>query len=231
MRFVLQKITQPISPLSLSRKRLRLILVRHIQQAIFRNGLYKAWLASSGCRLNSVTELLEYVDSWSIRWLLVHDDVIKWKHFPRYWPFVRGIHRSPVNSPHKGQWRGALMFSLICAQINGWINNGEAGDLRPNHAHYDVTVMYHCERMNPPLIKKHDDVVKWKHFPRYWPFVRGINRSPELWCFLWFAPEQTVCKQSRRRWFDTPSRSLWHHCNEYGWWWTGGAFWRKFRII
>ena len=45
---------------------------------------------------------------------IVHDDVIKWKHFPRYWPFVRGIHRSPVNSPHKGQWRGALMFTLIC---------------------------------------------------------------------------------------------------------------------
>ena len=44
-----------------------------------------------------------------------HDDVITWKHFPRYWPSVRGIHRSPVNSPHKGQWRGALMFSLICA--------------------------------------------------------------------------------------------------------------------
>ena len=45
----------------------------------------------------------------------VHDDVIKWKHFPRYCPFVRGIHRWPVNSPHKAQWRGALMFSLICA--------------------------------------------------------------------------------------------------------------------
>ena len=43
-----------------------------------------------------------------------HDDVIKWKQIPRYWPFVPGIHRSPVNSPHKGQWRGALMFSLIC---------------------------------------------------------------------------------------------------------------------
>ena len=38
------------------------------------------------------------------------DDVIKWKHFLRYWPFVRGIHRSPVNSPRRGQWRGALMF-------------------------------------------------------------------------------------------------------------------------
>ena len=46
---------------------------------------------------------------------------IKWKHFPRYWPFVRGIHRPPVNSPHKGQWRRALMFSLICAWINGWV--------------------------------------------------------------------------------------------------------------
>ena len=43
----------------------------------------------------------------------VHDDVIKWKHFPRYWPFVRGIHRPPVNSPHKGQWRGALMFFYL----------------------------------------------------------------------------------------------------------------------
>ena len=39
--------------------------------------------------------------------ILQYDDVIKWKHFPRYWPFLRGIHRSPVNSPHKEQWRGA----------------------------------------------------------------------------------------------------------------------------
>ena len=61
--------------------------------------------------------------------------------FPRYWPFVRGIQRAPVNSPHKGQWRGALMFSLICTWINGWINNREAGDLRRHRAHYDVTVM------------------------------------------------------------------------------------------
>ena len=70
-----------------------------------------------------------------------HDDVIKWKHFPRNWPFVRGIHRSPVNSPHKGQWRGALMFALICVWINGWVNNREAGDLRRHRAHYDVIVM------------------------------------------------------------------------------------------
>ena len=70
-------------------------------------------------------------------------DVIKWKHFPRYWPFVRGIHRSPVNYPHKGQWRGSLMFSLIYA-LNKWLN------------------------------------IQW------WGW-----------------------------WFETPSRSLWHHCNVY----------------
>ena len=64
--------------------------------------------------------------------LFKHDDVSKWEHFPRHWPFVRGIHRSPVNSPHKGQWREALMFSLI--SINVWVNN-EAGDWRRHHAH------------------------------------------------------------------------------------------------
>ena len=73
--------------------------------------------------------------------ILTHDDVIKWKHFPRNWPYVRGIHRSPVISPHKGQWRGALMFSVICVWINGWVNNREAGDLRRHRAHYHVSVM------------------------------------------------------------------------------------------
>ena len=70
-----------------------------------------------------------------------HDDVIKWKHFPRNCPFVWGIHLSPANSPHKGQWRGALMFSLLCAWINAWVNNREAGDFTRHHAHYNVIVM------------------------------------------------------------------------------------------
>ena len=70
-----------------------------------------------------------------------HDDVIKWKHFPRHWTFVRGIHRSPVNSPHKGHWRGALLFSLICA------------------------------------------------------FNKRLSKRSWGW------------------WFETPSRSLWRHCN------------------
>ena len=61
-------------------------------------------------------QLLAWV-CWMIK-LSFHDDVIKWKHFPCYWPFVRGIHRSPVNSPHECQWRRTLMFSLICAWID-----------------------------------------------------------------------------------------------------------------
>ena len=52
---------------------------------------------------------------------------------------------TPVNSPHKGQWRGALIFSLICPRTNSWANDGGAGDLRRHRAHYDVIVM----TMNP----------------------------------------------------------------------------------
>ena len=63
----------------------------------------------------------------------------QWKHFLCYWPFVRGILQSPVVSPHKGQWRGSLMFSLICAWTNGWTNTRDGGYLRPHRARYDVT--------------------------------------------------------------------------------------------
>ena len=66
-----------------------------------------------------------------------HDDVMKWNHFPRYRHFVRGIHQSPVNFPPKG----ALMFSLICAWTNGWVNNRDACNLRRHRTDYDVTVM------------------------------------------------------------------------------------------
>ena len=54
---------------------------------------------------------------------------------------MRGIHWSPVDPPHKGQWFGALMFSLICAWTNSWANNRDVDDLRRHRAHYDVTVM------------------------------------------------------------------------------------------
>ena len=52
-----------------------------------------------------------------------------------------GIHWSLVNSPHKGQWRGALMFSLICAWINGCVNNREVDYLGRHRVHYGGIVM------------------------------------------------------------------------------------------
>ena len=58
-------------------------------------------------------------------------------------PLCGGNQRSPVDFPHKGQWRGALMFSLICARINGWLNNREADELKRHRAHHDVIRMHY----------------------------------------------------------------------------------------
>ena len=71
-------------------------------------------------------------------------------------------------------------------------------------------------------VTTYDDVIKWKPFPRYWPFVhRSLvvtltkASDAELWCFLWSASKQKVGYiHSRRRWFETPSRPSWHHGNE-----------------
>ena len=126
---------------------------------------------------DAIMKFSSCLTSSSIPWFLnmmimhgsPHDDVIKWKHFPRYWPYARWIHRSPVNSPHKGQWRGALMFTLICTRINGWVNNRVAGDLRRHRAHSDVNVMTTVIHMT----------TSWHgiFFPNCRPFVRGIHWS------------------------------------------------------
>ena len=93
----------------------------------------------------------------------IHDDVIKWKHFPLYWPFVWGIHQSPVNSHHIGQWRGTLMFPLICAWTTGWVNNRDAGDLRRHRDYYDVTVMT-CGSPERTAIVTSKSTVEWNIF-------------------------------------------------------------------
>ena len=86
------------------------------------------------------------------------DDVIKWKHFPRYWPFVRGIHRSPVNSSHKGQWPGALMFSLICA-LNERLSKQSWGRWFETSSY---PLWRHCNgvplRVNPWYIKSQQEI-------------------------------------------------------------------------
>ena len=111
---------------------------------------------------------------------MYHDDVIKWKHYPRYWPFVRGIHRSTVNSPHKGHWRGTLKFSLIYIWINDWVNNREAGDLRRYRANYDIIVMqwyklpihvaysFHSNGLRSCL-QEFNTACLWRHaYKHYW---------------------------------------------------------------
>ena len=113
-----------------------------IKRYIIKCTTYSVIITSAGYISNyELSVTLHTSPSW-VSYVVSHDDVIKWKHFPRYWPFVRGIHRSPVNSPHKGQWCGALMFSLICTRINGWANNLEAVDLRCHRAYYDVSVIF-----------------------------------------------------------------------------------------
>ena len=125
-------------------------------------------------------------------WLLFsmcHDDVIKWKQFPRYWPFVRGIHRSPVNSPHKGQWRGALMCSLICPRINDWVNTREAGDLRRHPAHCDVILMCIAVKDRWCVIASRAKAIK----------ISGYEKKPPIPlmnCDLghhWFGPWGVCC--------------------------------------
>ena len=140
-----------------------------------------------------------------------HDDVIKWKHFPHNWPFVRGIQRSPVNSPHKGQWRGALMLSLIWVWINDWVNNREAGDLRRYRAHYDVIVMsiviIACRKLQRSYTVRfiytyrHQDwyvvfpcgilfmynAYTWGTVPRsYWGTIKRINKGYCIKLMCWY---------------------------------------------
>ena len=73
---------------------------------------------------------------------------------------------------------------------------------------------------------QNDDVIKRKHFPRYWPFVRGIHRWPvntptpkrpvtrRFDAFFDLRLNKRLSKKSRCRWFVTSSRSLWCHCND-----------------
>ena len=131
------------------------------------------------------------------------DDVIKWKHFQRYWTFVLGIHRSSVNSSHKSQWRGA--FSLICAWINAWVNDREAGDLRRHRAHpwwrHQMETFFSLLAIcagNSPV-------------PGEVPTQRPVTRS--FYVFFDLRPNKRLSKQSWGWWFETLSRPLWRHRN------------------
>ena len=131
-------------------------------------------------------------------YLWINKQYIKWKHFPRYWPFVREIHRSPVNSPHKGQRREHWMFSLTCAlnkrlSKQSWVWWFEM----PTHS-------------------------LWRHRNDNWPnstvttgFPSQISSNAELSCFLFAFTYKLLHKPSSYCWLHTPHVALiWRHCNE-----------------
>ena len=114
-----------------------------------------------------------------------------WRHqikpFPRYWSFVRGIRRSTVNSPHKGQWRGALMFLWSALWINNWVNNREAGDLRRHRTHYYVIVMIH---------HRDDKNHIQKSYPKISTFIitqTDIYHKIHCWNWLWGPKTVLIC--------------------------------------
>ena len=84
---------------------------------------------------------------------LVHDDAMTWKRNRRYWPFVRGIHRWPVDSHHKGPLTRALMVSFMLVLTNSWTNTRVAVDLR-HHAARVIMVMsllwFSCRQSRTP---------------------------------------------------------------------------------
>ena len=162
-----------------------------------------------------------------------HDDVIKWKHFPRDLPFVRGIYRSPVDSSRKGQWRAALMFLLICAGTNGGANNRDVGDFRRHRTHYDVIVMYPyhtglCQNTGLIIRSVPVPVEWWRHqmeafsaslaicagkspVTGEFPAQRPVTRSVDV--FFDMRPNIRLNKQLWCWWFETSSRPLWRYCN------------------
>ena len=108
--------------------------------------------------------------SWRSTMTKNDDDVIKWEHFLRYWPFVRGT----------------LMFSSICAWINGWVNNREAGVLRRHHAHYDVIVLelklpQFCNSMDWWELWIDSPIKSWTAWHKIRFYKRRNMGSPWLW--------------------------------------------------
>ena len=66
------------------------------------------------------------------------DNVMAWIRFPYYCPFVRGIHRWPVDSPHKG----TVMWTfdvLLLVWISCLTDSEVASDLNTM-----ILVQYHC---------------------------------------------------------------------------------------
>ena len=143
----------------------------------------------------------------SVHWYFAdsHDDAIKWKHFPRYWSFVRGIPPSQVLTRS-----GAFMFSLICAWINSWVNkqfskqsygswsemtshslwrhcnvNGRGGQVKPL---LFMRVKLPWSTWYPSITA--DDIKRWNTIIMQCIcicicFITHVLWNADVWCWLW----------------------------------------------
>ena len=123
------------------------------------------WQTCKSGRGPKHTDLPEMRSFDIIRTRILSQIMTWWRHqmdtSPRYWPFMREIHWSPMNSLHKGQWRG--VFSLICYRINGLVNKREAGDLWRHRIHFDVIVVINYVSANETRRCISNVVFDWSH--------------------------------------------------------------------
>ena len=130
---------------------------------------------------------------------LNHDNIIKCKHFPRCWPFVRWMPRSQVDSIHKCQWRETLIFSLSCAWTNGWANNRD-------RTHYITVTSLNYSNLTylcPPISIL---VGTRTSFP--WPTPK---RVPSLY------PQPSSTPSRRRKYVADPVHPIYNKTPDYVW--------------
>ena len=136
---------------------------------------------------------LLYVDTIIQPEKRLYGDVIKWKHFPRYWPFVRGIHRSSF-------W-GIVVIYVISYSVYMII---------------DLRIFQVCVLLQSTLkFTLQMQVITWKRLPHYWTFVRGTTHhrwnklkkgsNTELY---FFSRPSCGC-------FQTPWSLMWRHCIQW----------------
>ena len=98
-----------------------------------------------------------------------------------------------MNSPYKGQWRGASIFSLIGTWINGWVNYREAGDLRRHRAHYYATPISYLHKISVSNVRIFQNVIKKVNWQSIRPATiivachrRGRNLTAEMFSWMHF---------------------------------------------
>ena len=154
-------------------------------------------MKSTGARSWNELQKLDYMTSWVPSIVTPAKNTKSWwRHqmetFSALLVLCAGNSPVPVNSPHKGQWRGSLMFSLICARINDWVNNREAGDLRRHRGHYDVIVMVICPhalRSIPAWISNYISYKVWYH-----PTISNFITFLSAWSLIHVGLQVNSCQ-------------------------------------